>query len=135
MANIGILEVNYKPLPKPIEHNLIEVFRLDFPVAVHSRRKFLPLNLWNEHSTRVIVGIIGSSFHRVLNVFFLREPRTSFGLLDNCIHILPGDALVAGLGPVFIFILSSFELLGLDLRIAIFNNLLVLLIRFNFSSL
>ena len=57
-TNIRILEVNYKPLAKPVENDFVEILGLDLPVAVHSWCKLLPLYFWNKHSAGVVFWVI-----------------------------------------------------------------------------
>jgi hypothetical protein len=46
VADEGILKVDYEPMTKSVEDNLVKVFGLDLPVSDHSGSKTIPLRLW-----------------------------------------------------------------------------------------
>ena len=93
VADIRVLVVNDKPMPKSVENYLVEVFRFDLPVADHARSQPVPLGLRNVQSAWVVVWVVRPALILVENVVWLSEPRAFFILLDYTVHILPRYAL------------------------------------------
>ena len=89
-TNSSILEVHDEPLPEAVQHNLVEIFGFDTPVAGQSRSEFIPLGFWNIHSTRIIIWIRWLTLLTVFHMLFLCEPRTILIVFNDSCHIMPG---------------------------------------------